>query len=78
LSPLDDVSAASAEIADFLRQHHGATSFLFHCHASLSRSRSVVAAYCTVRALPYQSTVFHEPLYTAVIDALRQSGREPR
>ena len=58
-------------IARFVGTNEVATRILLHCHLGVSRSRSIAAALCAQRGWPYAWTVLHQPLYDAVLQALR-------
>ena len=70
-----DVRAQAAAIATFVRTHRSAPLILLHCHAGVSRSRSVAAAICDALGWPYRWTVLHRPLYDAVAACLRATPR---
>ena len=70
LDPGVDVHAPAAAIAAFVLAHRRASPIVLHCHAGVSRSRSVAAAICTAFDWPYHWTVLHKPLYDAVLASL--------
>lgn len=75
LKPGVDVRRPAAAIAAFVQTHRHATLMLLHCHAGVSRSRSVAAALCEAYGWPYRWTVMHQPLYDAVLASLREPLR---
>ena len=75
LEPGVDVRVPAAAIAAFVRTHRRAPQILVHCHAGVSRSRSVAAAICEAFGWPYRWTVLHQPLYDAVFARLRNPVR---
>ncbi len=68
-----DVHEPAAAIATFARAHRRAPHILIHCHAGVSRSRSVAAAICEYFDWPYRWTILHRPLYDAVLAFLREA-----
>lgn len=58
-------------IAHFVQCHRRARQIVLHCHAGVSRSRSAAAAICIAYRWPYRWSVLHQPLYDAVLFALR-------
>jgi predicted protein tyrosine phosphatase len=70
-----DLAAPAREVAQFVRLHAAATRILLHCHLGVSRSRSIAAAICEHHRWPYAWTVLHQPLYDAVLTALRREGQ---
>lgn len=75
LEPGVDVRVPAAAIAAFVQTHRRAPQMLLHCHAGVSRSRSVAAAICEAFGWPYRWTVLHQPLYDAVLACLRETLR---
>lgn len=75
LEPGVDVRLPAAAIAAFVRTHRRAPQMLLHCHAGVSRSRSVAAAICEAFGWPYRWTVLHQPLYDTVLACLREPLR---
>lgn len=66
-----DLRPAAEAIAQFVWAHRRARHLVVHCHAGVSRSRSVAAAICDTFGWPYHWTVWHKPLYDAVAATLR-------
>lgn len=66
LDPGVDVHRSATAIAAIARTHRRAPQILIHCHAGVSRSRSVAAAICEAFGWPYHWTVLHRPLHDAV------------
>ena len=60
-------------VAAFVREHAEADTLPLHCAAGVSRSRSMAAAICDVRGLPYQWTVVNDDVYRRLRVALLQS-----
>jgi predicted protein tyrosine phosphatase len=73
LTPLVDLSYAAEAVVAFVTASRNVAGIVLHCHLGVSRSRSVAAAICDAFGWPYQWTVLHEPLYHAVLDAIRRS-----
>ncbi|MBW7933990.1 MAG: dual specificity protein phosphatase family protein [Gemmatimonadaceae bacterium] len=71
LDPAFDLRPAADAIAQFVCAHRRARHLLVHCHAGVSRSRTVAAAVCDAFGWPYRWTVRHQPLYDALAAALR-------
>ena len=72
----DDASISKEQaqsVAAFVRTHADADTLLIHCAAGVSRSRSMAAAICDVRGLPYQWTVVNDDVYRRVRDAMLES-----
>lgn len=76
LDPGVVVHGPAAAIAAFARTHRRAPQILIHCHAGVSRSRSVAAAICEAFGWPYHWTVLHRPLYDAVLANLGAARAE--
>jgi hypothetical protein len=57
-------------VAVFVREHGDADALLLHCAAGVSLSRSMAAAICDVRNLPYRWTVVNNQVYGQVRCAL--------
>lgn len=66
-----DLHPEADAIAQFVCAHRGARHLVVHCHAGVSRSRSVAAAICDTFGWPYHWTVLHKSLYDALAAALR-------
>lgn len=66
-----DLRSTADAIAQFVWAHRRAHHVVVHCHAGVSRSRSVAAAICVTFGWPYHWTVLHNSLYDAVAAALR-------
>ena len=72
----DDASISDEQahsVAAFVRAHADADTLLLHCAAGVSRSRSMAAAICDVRGLPYEWTVINDDVYRRVRVALLES-----
>ena len=72
--PAWNLDESARRIARFVGTNATATRILLHCHLGVSRSRSIAAALCVHRGWPYAWTVLHQPLYDAVLRALRLEG----
>jgi predicted protein tyrosine phosphatase len=72
LTPPANLEPLAEAIAEFAIRHRNARTIVLHCHLGVSRSRSTAAAICEAFDWPYQWTVLHEPLYHAVLLALRR------
>jgi hypothetical protein len=72
LSTSETLEPVAASIAEFAIRHRNAQTIVLHCHLGVSRSRSTAAALCEAFGWPYRWTVLHEPLYHAVLLALRR------
>jgi rhodanese-related sulfurtransferase len=72
LAPSVNLEPIAEAIAEFAICHRDARTIVLHCHHGVSRSRSTAAAICEAFEWPYRWTVLHEPLYHAVLLALRR------
>jgi predicted protein tyrosine phosphatase len=72
IAPSATLEPLAEAIAEFAIRHRNARTIVLHCHLGVSRSRSTAAAICEAFGWPYRWTVLHEPLYHAVLLALRR------
>jgi predicted protein tyrosine phosphatase len=66
---------AAGRILAFVTRHRARRRLVLHCHAGVSRSRSVAAAISELEALPYRWTVVN-PDVVATMRAAAAAGAQ--
>ena len=66
----ESLSTTACAIADFVHAHRGAPVIAFHCHAGVSRSRTVASVVCEYYGWPYEWYALHYALKGALVRAI--------